>query len=214
VERPPDFSFEGGQFVQLGRPQNNTSRPYSIASTPQDEHLEFHIALYPEGALSPWLASAQGEAVLVTGPFGECTYVPDELDRPLVLAGTGTGLAPLVAVLRSALAAGHRGPITLYHGARCQEELYYWDRLEELGASANVQIHGIYLEGTPSQHPWLTTGDLVPILLSKHPKPEAERVYLCGNPTLVQQLKKRLFLAGASLARIHSDPFLPKAPSA
>lgn len=214
VERPPDLTFEGGQFVQLCRPHDNTSRPYSIASTPQDEHLEFHIALYPGGALSPWLASARGEPVLVTGPFGECTYVPDELDRPLVLAGTGTGLAPLVAVLRSALAAGHRGPIALYHGARCQEELYYWAQLEALGKRSNLQLHGIHLEGTPSDHPCIAAGDLVPFLLSKHPKPEAERIYLCGNPTLVQQLKKRLYLAGASLTRIHSDPFLPKAASA
>lgn len=213
VARPPDFTFEGGQFVQLGRTQDNTIRPYSIASTPQDEHLEFHIALYPGGALSPWLASASGEPVFITGPFGECTYVPDELDRALVLAGTGTGLAPLVAVLRTALAAGHRGPIALYHGARCQEELYYWAQLEAMGAPANVQVHGIYLEGAPSTHPSVTAGDLVPFLLSKHPKPEAERIYLCGSPALVQQLKKRLFLAGASLARIHSDPFLPKATS-
>jgi CDP-4-dehydro-6-deoxyglucose reductase len=210
VERPPTFAFEGGQFVQLGRAHDRVSRPYSIASLPSDEHLEFHIAVYPGGELSPWFASAQGEPVFITGPFGECTYSPDEPERPLVLAGTGTGLAPLVAVLRAALAANHRGPIALYHGARTAEELYYWTQLQELEVPPHVMFRGVYLEGPSPEQTSVSNGDLVPLVLSQHPKPDTARIYLCGSPTLVQTLKKRLYLAGASLARIHSDPFLPK----
>lgn len=213
VEKPADFAFEGGQFVQLGRASDGTSRPYSIASLPSDDYLEFHVAVYPDGALSPWLAAAAGQAVTVTGPFGECTYVANEPERPLILAGTGTGLAPLIAVLRAAVAAAHRGPIVLYHGARTQRDLYYWPQLTELALPDNVSMRGVCLESVTDDATSITTGDLVQTLLKAHPKPEPARVYLCGNPTLVQTLKKRLYLAGASLTRIHSDPFLPRAGS-
>lgn len=218
VERPRDLVFEGGQFVQLGRPADGLTRPYSVASLPCDDYLEFHVAVYPDGALSPWLAGAVGEAVTVMGPFGECTYVSGEPERPLILAGTGTGLAPLVAVVRASMAAGHHGPIVVYHGARSPRDLYYLDQFRTLGLPANVTVRGIYLEpGEPERAahdpaPFeVTQGDLVRTLLAEHPKPEACRVYLCGNPSFVQTTKKRLYLAGTPLARIHSDPFLPRA---
>lgn len=214
LAKPTGFAFEGGQFVQLGRSSDGLSRPYSIASLPSDDYLEFHIAIYPDGALSPWLAAAVGEPVTVMGPFGDCTYVADEPDRPLLLAGTGTGLAPLVAVLRAAVAAAHRGPITLYHGARTEQELYYWRQLSALDLPSHVTLRGVCLEPVTGATATITTGDLVQTLLASHPKPEPAQIYLCGNPTLVQTLKKRLYLAGASLSRIHSDPFLPRASPA
>lgn len=211
LEKPARFEFEGGQFVRVGRPSDLVCRPYSLASLPSDDYLELHVAVYPDGALSPWLATAEGESVTVTGPFGDCTYVPDEPDRPLVLAGTGTGLAPLVAVLRAAVAAEHRGAIVLYHGARTEQELYYWQQLEALELPEHVTLRGVCLEAAPATEAPITSGDLVQTVLGAHPKPEPARIFLCGNPTLVQTLKKRLYLAGAALDRIHSDPFLPPA---
>lgn len=215
VSRPGELAFEGGQFVQLGRPADGVARPYSIASLPSDDYLEFHIAVYPDGALSPWLANAAGQEVSVMGPFGECTYVEGEPERPLVLAGTGTGLAPLVAVLRAAVAAQHRGPIVLYHGARTPSDLYFWQELHALRLPPNVSLRGVFQEEpvdatSVSALSSLTQGDLVQTLLREQPKPEPARIYLCGNPTFVQTLKKRLYIAGASLSRIHSDPFLPR----
>lgn len=209
VKPPAGFEFEGGQFVQLKRPSDGVSRPYSIASIPSDDHLEFHIAVYPCGALSGWFAGAVGEEVLVTGPFGECTYIPGEPDRPLLLAGTGTGLAPLVAVLRTALERGHAGPITIYHGARLAEELYFTKQLRQLTAGTQVKVRAVCLQAPDTGSDLeVTTGDLIPLVTSEYPKPQQARIYLCGNPNLVQTLKKRLYIAGADLSRIHSDPFL------
>ncbi len=211
VAKPEGFEFEGGQFVQLGRSDEPVSRPYSIASLPCDEQLEFHVAVYADGVLSPWLARAKGEPVTLTGPFGECSYDASEPERPLILAGTGTGLAPLVAVLRAAVAAEHRAQIVLYHGARTEADLYYWEHLQALQLPPNVDVRGVCLEAVTSTTDTISSGDLVQTVLSAHPKPASARIYLCGNPTLVQTLKKKLYLAGASLSRIHSDPFLPRA---
>lgn len=218
VEKPAGFDFAAGQFVQLGRVSDGTSRPYSIASLPSDPELEFHVALQPGGALSPWLQNAVGEAVSIKGPFGDCFYVSNEPQRALLLAGTGTGLAPLWGVARAALEQGHEGPVALYHGARTAQELYLWPELRALARRFNnLEVHGVVLEGEPTppveaeeevSGVAMSQGLLDEVVLAAHGKPMELRAYLCGNPDLVGKLKKRLYLAGASLSRIHSDPFL------
>lgn len=95
LTRPADFCFSSGQFIQLQRPADGLMRPYSLASMADEELLELHVALLPHGKMSQWLITAVGEPVSIRGPFGECFYVPDTPARPLLLAGTGTGLAPL-----------------------------------------------------------------------------------------------------------------------
>jgi CDP-4-dehydro-6-deoxyglucose reductase, E3 len=216
LSRPLRFEFSAGQFVQLQRPMDGATRPYSIASLPTDEYLEFHVRVLPGGTLSQWFIKAVGEAITILGPMGECTYIPDEPERVLVLAATGTGLAPLVGVVRAARVAQHRGPVHLYHGARTPEELYYLDELERLSQEfESLQVTCVCMDGVDaarvSSHVSLVKGDLVETVLMRHPKPADQRSYLCGNPAFVQKLKKKLYLAGASLSRIHSDPFLPPA---
>ena len=62
--------------------------------------------------MSGWLGTEArpGEAVRLQGPVGECFYVPGQPEQPLLLAGTGTGLAPLYGIVRDALAAGPHRP--------------------------------------------------------------------------------------------------------
>lgn len=219
LERPSDFQFEAGQFVQVIRAEDDVRRPYSIASLPSEDHIELHVAVFPGGELSPWLSSSIGAKVELEGPFGECVYVPIEPDRPLVLAGTGTGLAPLVGVFRAALEGGHQGPITLYHGARNASDLYFSDELRALPMSSQHRIIELLLEGEESEATdeelfRRRIGDLVDVVLEEQAVPRAARFYLCGAPELVHRLKKKLYLKGASLDKIHADPFLSRATPA
>ena len=117
LTRPEGFDYAAGQFIQLRRP-DGLMRPYSLASTAEAELLELHVALLPLGRMSQWLLGATGCTVELHGPFGECFYVPEIPPRPLLLAGTGTGLAPLFGVLRTALQSGHSAPLHLLHGDR------------------------------------------------------------------------------------------------
>jgi len=217
---PPGFEHEAGQFVQLERPSDGLMRPYSIASLPGVgvSRLELHVALLSGGAMSGWLQTALGASVAVRGPFGGCFYVPGELDRPLLLAGTGTGLAPLLGVVRAALRAGHRGPIHLYHGAANAAGLYLWDELRALLVEApQLRLTGSVLDGRESASsgsPMLAgcrlfAAPLDQVVLDDRVPMADCRVYLCGHPELVRKLEKKLYLAGAALARIHADPFLP-----
>jgi CDP-4-dehydro-6-deoxyglucose reductase len=192
------------------RPVDGLMRPYSLASTAGEELLELHVALLPQGRMSQWLSGAKGQPVELRGPFGECFYVPDERERPLLLAGTGTGLAPLYGVLRTALQAQHGAPMRLLHGASSREGLYLWSTLAELATRhEHLQISG----STPGVDADARINELsLQQLALGCGLPLADcRVYLCGNPDFVRSLRKQLYLAGTPLARIHADPFLAPA---
>lgn len=213
LARPQGFEFRAGQFVQLSRPSDGLMRPYSIASLATAEELELHVALLPNGQMSGWLREALGQPVSLRGPFGECFYQEGELDRPLVLAGTGTGLAPLIGVLRTAAQHGHRGQISLFHGSPQPSGIYLRSELEGLTEGLpGLRLFASLLSGSESelgaQGRWqLELAPLEQVVFARHPKLDAHRLFVCGQPTLVQLLRKRAYLAGASLSRIHCDSF-------
>lgn len=211
---PEGFAYAAGQYIQLER-ADGLMRPYSIASLPGDS-IELHVARLPGGAMSGWLAGAVGEPIGIRGPFGECSYV-DEPDRPLLLAGTGTGLAPLIGVVRAALAAGHRAPIRLYHGSLARAGLYLWSELEQIAArSEALSVVGSVLNGDPEAPGRVTIVNtpLDQLVLGSGVAWRDQRVYLCGHPELVQKLQKKIYIGGGALERIHVDPFVAPAARA
>lgn len=213
LQRPEGFSYDAGQFVHIVRPADGLTRPFSLASLPSEPRLELHVAVRPEGNMSRWLAGARGEPVRLRGPLGECSYRAAQRDAALLLIGTGTGLAPLLGVLKQALAAGHHGPIALHHGAESLEGLYQWGELCELAEQhANLELSGWVGVAPPTPEPRLQVGRIDRQLLQNYAPIQHAEIYLCGNPALVANLKKYAYLQGASLDRIHSDPFVTAAP--
>lgn len=215
VRLVPDqpFAYRAGQFLTLLR-ADGLARSYSIASRPEDgPSLEFHVRVLEAGRMSGWLASpdACGARVHVRGPAGDCFYTGGKPEQPLVLAGVGSGLAPLWGIVRDALAAGHRGPIELWHGARTPNGLYLRDELTSLtNAHRNFSYHACALDGEPTN---VQVGRLDELLLQATSSFDKQRFYLCGDAPLVQSLKRALFLRGASLKEIFADAFLGAAPA-
>lgn len=210
LECPAGFEYAAGQFIQLLRPADGLMRPYSLASMPEEPFLELHVAQLPGGRLSGWLASAAGEQVALRGPFGECFYVQEPVARPLLLVGTGTGLAPLYGVLRTALAAGHAAAVRLLHGAANPQGLYLWDALRGMsGIHPQLVCTGSVLEGACEAG--LSDRPLQELAMQCGLSLKEARIYLCGNPGFVRDLRKQMYLAGVPLSRIHADPFLPPA---
>jgi ferredoxin-NADP reductase len=94
--------------VTLSR-ADGLARAYSIASQPDaaDGCVELHVRVLSSGRMSSWLGGGQavGERVSLRGPIGECFYLPGNPQQPLLLAGTGTGLAPLWGIVLPGSAA-------------------------------------------------------------------------------------------------------------
>lgn len=209
-----DMSYRAGQYVQVIR-DDGLTRAYSLASVPgADELLELHVRVHPQGAMSSWLAAAApGTRVRLRGPAGECFYTEGRPEQPILLAGTGTGLAPLYGVVRDALRRGHTGPLTLVHGARDPGGLYFVDVLQDLArTAANFRYVRCALSGEPAED--LEIGDVVAVALGQQPALKGARVFLCGGPDQVAALKRQCFLRGANLKDISADPFLTAAPPA
>jgi NAD(P)H-flavin reductase/ferredoxin len=206
-------AFLAGQHVTLNR-GGGVIRPYSIASLPAEadrDGMEFHLRVYPQGAMSAWLAGARPGTELSIGvPAGQCFYLRGDPTVPLLLAGTGTGIAPLLAIARDAQAHGHTGPVVIVHGARDPGRLY-------LG------------EGSPAGHARLAGGsvirwrtcarsrgeDIVAAVVAEFSglaDPMAARAYLCGGTGSVTRMRRALFMAGMPLHAIAADEFLPVVP--
>lgn len=202
--RVDGLSVKPGMFVRLIAP-DGTKRSYSIANNsllPQD-FFEFHIRLLPDGKMSQYLASDQEIHLKVEGPFGSCTYSGTP-DQRLIFIGSGTGLAPLYAILTDALSAGHQGDCVLYFGSSSVEGLYFLDELRALEESY-PQMKAILCSDIPSGQ--TRTGSPIDVALSAEATFGGAKIYTCGHPELVKAVKKKAFFAGASMSNIHSDSF-------
>lgn len=202
-----DFPYRAGQFLHLRRPDGLT-RSYSLASLPGDPHLDLHIRCLPGGRMSDWVRSslAPGDWVDITGPTGDCFYVEGEPQRPLLLIGTGSGLAPLFGIVRDALEHGHTGPISLFHGSWEPSGLYLETEMDGLSAQyPNLTYTACVDRGALERH---TIGRADVTALQRHRDLKSWRIYLCGHPEMVKFAKRGAFLQGASIRDIYADPFV------
>lgn len=211
------FDYQAGQFINVQRGDDAMLiRSYSLASVPVlDQALEIHVRRVPDGKMSGWIHNDvdQGQELVISRPQGECYYQPGHEDQGILLLATGCGLAPLWGILRDALQHGHRGPIFLFHGGLTAPDLYLNDELEALSRRSSQFTYFPCLDGdTPVTQPYLS-GRVQDLALQQQSDLKGWQVYLCGNPAMVTDAKRKAFLAGASLADIHADPFVPAACS-
>lgn len=207
LSRPPGFDYRAGQFVNLRH--GGVVRSYSLASVPDhDDYLELHVQRLAGGRMSGRLHDdcGIGETLELQGPLGECHYRPGQPAQPLLLIGTGSGLAPLWGIVRDALRRGHDGPIRLFHGTRRPADLYLVDELRAL-AAAYPQFDYAPCVSRAAGDALYAAGRAADLAFARHPALNGWRVFLCGNAAMVKAAKKRAFLAGAALADIHADPF-------
>lgn len=204
------LSYRAGQFVSLAR-ADGLVRTYSITNRPDGNGLlDFHVRHMPNGKMSGWLREIAninpGEQIRVSLPRGNCYYLPEPSTQPLLLAATGSGLAPLWGILHDALAQKHRGPIFLYHGSYSRDGLYYVEELRQL-ARDHDNFH--YVPST--SHVALdgfSHGMINDLVLADNSDLAGFRIYLCGNVDMVNTMKRETYLAGAKLQDIYADPFV------
>ena len=216
--RPPaDFAYRAGQFINL-RCGGQASRSYSLASLPgADEFLELHVKRIPDGRVSGYIFErlAPGDTVEIQGPNGDCFYLPGRPEQPMLLIGSGSGLAPLFGIARDALGAGHGGEIRLYHGSRRAGGLYLGDELRELadrhaGFAYSPCLSGDTAAGDAGNA--VRRGRASDVALVDQPDLSGWRVYLCGLPEMVHSARRGAYLAGAGLDDIYADAFDFRAP--
>jgi len=207
--KPADFTYKAGQFINLQRPSDELTRSYSLASVPGDDFLELHIKRVPDGQMSGWVFDTlqADDEVKFFGPAGDCFYVAGKPEQPLLLIGTGTGLAPLYGILRDVLSQGHTGPVHLFHASLAASGLYLERELRDFTAQyphftyTPCVMHGDMPEGGRQ-------GNIADIPAQMLGSFAGYRVFICGDPPIVNALRQKSFLGGASMQDIFSDPFV------
>lgn len=206
------FAIRAGQFVNLTR-KDGLTRSYSVASVEADGYVELHVRVVPKGRMSEWVANTLqvGETLSLRGPGGDCFYLDDRLDQPLLLIGTGTGLAPLVGIARDALARGHRGSIALVHGGRGPADLYLDLELRQL-AKRHKNFRYLPTLSQAEPMPGAFQGRVDKVVAEQFPSLAGFQVFLCGSPAMVKDSRALAYRLGASLDDIHADAFIPAPP--
>lgn len=219
LERP--FDYRPGQYLNVwhahaDQDTPNIIRSYSIASVPELENfVELHIKVFARGSFSQWVATTlqPGDNLRVQGPLGECFYTGEDPLQPLLLVGTGTGLAPLYGIARDALQRGHQGAINLTVGATTPGGFYLWNELSALNEGFSQINISLVSQRGEEQARGIFEADLYRYLKTRYPSTKNMRVYLCGAATFVQKMKKQIFLSGTAMGQIYSDAFLPAGAS-
>ena len=205
-----DLDYRAGQFINIKGPDNQI-RSYSLASLPsEDNFIELHIKRVTDGIVSNYLLDdvALNDSIEIQGAVGDCFYPSNNTDKDILMISTGTGLAPLIGILRDAIANDHKGQIKLYHGDREPDGLYLHAELQNL-ASQHDNIHYIPCVSSP-------TTDIDDDIIRGRASDQAfadnkdlsdHLIYLCGSPNMVNDATKTAKSAGADKQDIYADPF-------
>jgi ferredoxin-NAD(P)+ reductase (naphthalene dioxygenase ferredoxin-specific) len=200
------LAFSPGQYAQIAFTPAH-ARPYSMAGLPGDELLEFHVQLMPKGRVSGYIATQLkvGDAVKVSGPLG-AAYLRQQHSGPVLCVAGGTGLAPVLSVVRGAVAAGMRNPIHLYFGLRSPRELYGMAWLEHLRrVHPALKVHVVVSSGadTATQRRGLVTQAIA----QDHASLRGWHVYLRGSPPMVETTTLMVLGKGVEAGGIHADAY-------
>lgn len=193
------YPFVPGECAVLFN-DGEDSRPYSIASGPDEPVLRFLIRQQPGGRVSPWLARRRaGDGVRISTPFGAFRPgQPDVGEDPGVFVATGVGIAPFLSYAHSALAGRPgRRPRCLY-GVRWLADAV---RLDQLRAVTDLQV-AVSREQVPGTH----HGHVTALLDSVAITPDTP-VYLCGLDAMVDDAVRWLGDHGVARDRVHVEVF-------
>lgn len=200
------LSFSPGQYAMLQFAPDHI-RPYSMAGLADDSELEFHVRLLPGGRVTGYIRAQLkiGDTVRISGPLGT-SYLRTRNDDPIICIAGGTGLAPVLAIVRGAIAAGMANPIHLYFGIRSPRDAYGLDWLNEL-TQRYPRLRIDVVSTLPGHDRDLRTGLVTETVAQDHGKLTGWRAYLCGAPPMVEAATALLRDRGVRDDHIYADAF-------
>lgn len=202
--------FEPGQYVELTIPDGSVTRAYSIANTANWEgRLEFLIHLQPQGKFSTYLATSAtaGDRLRVRGPQGGFV-LQDNGTRPRCFVAGGTGLAPMLSMLRRMAEFGEMNACTLLFGITRASDLFGLDDIEQLRTCLpHLQVEVCVWQADEGWQGFIGTPvDALARYLATGISPD---IYLCGPPAMIDAAERRALETGIAASQIFSERFLP-----
>jgi ferredoxin-NADP reductase len=216
LEVPGWEGHKAGQHVdvRLTAPDGyQAQRSYSVASAPQDERLVLTVDRLDEGEVSPYLTDVlrARDKLELRGPIGGYFTWEEGDGGPLLLLGGGSGVAPLMAMIRHRAAAGSDIPFRLLYSSRSYEEIIFREELETL-ASRDASLEVIHTltrsrpEGWAGYHRRIDAKMLAEVA---QPPDKGPLAFVCGPTTFVEGVADALVRLGHEPARVKTERFGP-----
>ena len=186
------FSYHAGQYVEFLL-RDGARRSYSMANAPHtlSAGLELHIRHMPGGKFTDHVFNImkEKEILRIEGPFGSF-YLREDSNKPIILLASGTGLAPIKAVLEHMQFKGIARPATLYWGGRRPVDLYLdgWVRTQ-LAAMPSLHYIPVVSDALPEDDWRGRTGFVHQAVLQDFPDLSGHQVYACGAPIVVDSAR-------------------------
>jgi len=189
-------------------------RSYSIASAPSSQRrVEITVERLPNGEVSPYLTRelAVGDRLELRGPIGGWFVWRTKQTEPIQLIAGGSGIVPLMAMIRSGAAAGSTAPFRLLYSVREPGAVWYRDELEALSARDDrVSVTYAYTRAVPKDWP-RPPGRIDAALIANATWPSklAPTCYVCGPTSFVEIVAGLLSDSGNSADKIRTERFGP-----
>jgi CDP-4-dehydro-6-deoxyglucose reductase len=176
------LQFFAGQYIDILQKEGKP-RSFSLANAPHDdEFLELHVRNIVGGAFTQHVFNEMKERDImrIKGPLGTF-FLREDSNKPIIFVASGTGFAPIKAIIEHAMHIGIKRPMHFYWGVRKQSDLYMLDKVKKW------EQYGIKFTPVVSDEPWSgRTGFVHQAVLEDHPNLSGHQVYACGAPVVVE----------------------------
>ena len=205
--------FLAGQYIDLLL-RGGTRRSFSMANAPhEDASLQLHLRDYG-GPFSRYVFDTMKERDIlrIEGPFGTF-FLREDSQKPIVLLASGTGFAPIKAIIEHAMHSGIKRPMTLYWGCRVRSDLYMHELAEGWQREDKLRYVPVLSDAAAGDGWNGRTGLVHRAVLEDFPDLSGHQVYACGAPVMVDAARGD-FTAQRGLPEVEffSDSFTPAAP--
>ncbi|HEX6003417.1 MAG TPA: CDP-6-deoxy-delta-3,4-glucoseen reductase, partial [Burkholderiales bacterium] len=209
------LQFLAGQYIDILM-KDGKRRSLSMANAPHnDAFLELHLRNYG-GPFSEYVFTRMKEKDIMRfeGPFGTF-FLREDSAKPVILLASGTGFAPIKAIIEHALHKGIQRPVRLYWGGRVRSDLYMTALPERWDREHGIRYVPVLSEARPDDRWAGRTGFVHRAVMADHPDLSGYQVYACGAPAMVEAAHAD-FTAQCGLPEdeFYSDSFTPAAPAA
>jgi ferredoxin-NADP reductase len=186
-------------------------RSYSIASVPDGTRVELTVERLEDGEVSPYLTDGlrPGDRIELRGPVGGYFVWEPAQGGPLLLVAGGSGVVPLMAMIRARAVAGSDIDARLLFSSRSWEEVIYRGELERLGGGGLTVVHTLTRSQPPGWAGYARRVD-AEMLVEVGPSPsELPGVYVCGPTPFVEAVAEALVELGHEPHRVRTERFGP-----